>query len=151
MTEYPPIIPPEESNSLLNAAIGIGLKLIAKHGNHSPFAIAVRGNGERLNIAADNTEVHDGSILAKTVLWEVRGMIAKGELRAVAFARNIDYQSAVDRSHVDAIEIDLDHLHGRPATCVLPYTRENNGQPVPGELFAIEPREQFFSRQGGGS
>jgi hypothetical protein len=145
MTEHPPITPREELNGLLNVAIDIGLKLIAKHGNHIPFAIVVRTSGERQNIVADNTEVHDGSILAQTVLQEVRGMIAKRELRAVAFARNIDYQSAVDRSHVDAIEVDLDHLQDRPVTCMLPYTLEGNGQPVPGELFAIDPRERFFA------
>ena len=149
MTEFPAITPSEELNGLLNAAIEMGLKLIQKYGNHIPFAVVVNINGERLDIAADNTEVHDGSILAASVLQEVRGMIAKNELRAVAFARNIDYQSAVDRSHVDAIEIDLDHLHDCPVTCMLPY-KLKNGQPVPGELFAIDPREQFFVRSVGG-
>ena len=151
MTEYPPIAPREELNGLLSSAIEIGLKLIAKHGNHIPFALVVRVNGERQNIAADNTDVHDGRILADTVLETVRGMVANRELRAVAFARNIDYQSAVDRSHVDAIEVDLDHLHDRAATCMLPYKLEGAGQPIPGELFAIEPREQFFARPNGGS
>lgn len=151
MTVYPPITPREELNGLLNAAIEIGLQLIAKHGNHIPFALVVRVNGDRQDIAADNTEVHDGRILANTVLEAVRGMVAKRELRAVAFARNVDYRSAVDRSHVDAIEVDLDHLHDRAVTCMLPYKLEGAGQPVPGELFAIEPREQFFARPSGGS
>ena len=150
MAVYPSITPREELNGLLNVAIDIGLKLIAKHGNHIPFALVVRISGERQNIAADNTQVHDGSILTQAVLAEVRKMIAGRELRAVAFARNIDYQSAVDRSRVDAIEVDLDHLDDRPVTCMLPYTLETDGQPVPGELFAIEPREHFFSRADGG-
>ena len=68
MDEYPPITPREELNALLNAAIEIGLKLIAKHGNHIPFAVTARMNGERLNIAADNTEVHDGAILGASLV-----------------------------------------------------------------------------------
>lgn len=151
MMEYPPITAREELNALLNASIELGLKLIATQGNHIPFAIVVSVEGERLNIAADDTDVHDGSLLAQRVLQEVRGMIANDQLRAVAFARNIDYQSAVDRSQVDAIEVDLDHLHDRPVTCMLPYKLEADGQPVPGELFAIEPREEFFARAGGSS
>ena len=151
MSEYPTITPREELNGLLNTAIELGLKLIAKHGNHIPFAIAIRVNGERLNIAADDTKVHDGSALAQTVLQDVRGLIAKQELRAVAFARNIDCQTAVDRSKVDAIEVDLDHLEDRPVTCMLPYKIGNGGEPVPDEVFAIEPREQFFLRSGDGS
>jgi hypothetical protein len=151
MTEYPPITPREELNGLLSAAIDIGLKLIAKHGNHIPFALVVRVNGERQNIAADDTKVHDGAILARTVLETVRGMVERQELRAIAIARNIDYQSAIDRSHVNAIEVDLDHVYDQPVTCMLPYKLEGPGQAVPGELFAIEPREQFFARPTGGS
>jgi hypothetical protein len=150
MSEYRPITPREELNGLLNAAIEIGLKLIAKHGGHIPFAIAIRATGERLNIAADNSEVHDASVLAETVLQEVRGMISKKELRAVAFARNIDFQSAVDHSKVDAIEVNLDHLEDRPVTCMLPYNLGNGNVPIPGELFAIDPREQFFANSQNG-
>jgi len=75
-------------------------------------------------------------------------MIARQELRAVAFARNIDYLSAEDHSKIDAIEVDLDHL-GEPAvTCMLSYKLGDRGKPIPGELFAIEPRESFFKIAG---
>jgi hypothetical protein len=146
MIEYPPITPREELNALLNAAIDIGLKLIAKHGNHIPFAIVINTGGERQDIAADNTKVHDGSILAQTVLREVHERIAKGGLRAVAFAKNVEYQSAVDRSRIDAVEVDLDHVDDRPVTCMLPYKLGSDGKPIPDELFAIDPRQVFFTQ-----
>jgi len=150
MAEFPPITARDELNALLNAAIDIALKLIAKYGNHIPFALVVHIDGKRENIAADNSEIHDGNILAQAVLEEVRRLVTASAIRAVAFARNIDYQSAIDRSHVDAIEVDLDHLDDQPVTCMLPYTLDPDGHPRPGELVAIEPREQFFARPTGG-
>jgi hypothetical protein len=136
----------EELNALLDAAIGIAFNLIKKYGNHIPFALVVRTNGEQLNLAADNSEIHDGAILKQTLLQEVREMVARAELKAVAFAHNIEYKSAIDRSHVDAIEVDRDHLEDEPVTCILPYKLGSDMQPQPGELFAIDSRERFFVR-----
>jgi hypothetical protein len=64
--------------------------------------------------------------------------------RAVALARNVEYQSARDGSRMDAIQVILDHAQGSPVTCYLPYQKVR-GAVIPGELFAVNPEERFFT------
>lgn len=132
----------EEQNRLLNEAINMAFKLIERHGAHMPFGMAIRQNGERVNIAADDSETQQVDALAGAVLQELEAKCAQREFRAVVLAINITYRSAVDGSGVDAVQLDLDHLNGKPVTCMLPYRIENGV--IPGELFAIEPKRRFF-------
>ena len=142
--------PREQQNELLNAAIDMALKLIGKHGAHVPFAMVIGSDGKRFNIAVDDRETQDGRVLEESLLNELRSLCGRNELKTVAFARNVEYRSADDGSHVDAIEITLDHLDDSAVTCMLPYRLRNTGQPMPGELFAIDPSFTFFRRSEGG-
>jgi hypothetical protein len=134
----------EELNDLLSAAIALASKLIEEDGVHGPFGMVVNQDGERIDVFVDNTEVRDPSVLADTVIQTIRDMCLRSEVRAVAFAHNVDYRSAQDGSQVDAIQVDLDHVHDRAVTCMLPYSKNALGGYVAGELFAIDPRLVFF-------
>jgi len=134
----------KQLNELLNDAIEMAQKLIAKHGSHIPFAVAVRKNGDRLNIAVDDTERPGVDVLESTLLSTLRERCATRELAAVAFVRNVEYRSAVDGTRVDAIECTLDHTDSDAVTCYLPYSWDEKQGFVTGELFATEAREVFF-------
>jgi hypothetical protein len=142
--------PREQQNELLSAAIDMALKLIGKHGAHVPFAMVIGADGKRFNVACDDRETQDAQVLEETLLNELRSMCDRNELKAIAFARNVEYRSAVDGSHVDAIEVNLDHLYDSAVTCMLPYRLRNTGQPMPEELVAIDPSFTFFRRSEGG-
>jgi len=141
--------PRDELNALLSAAIDMGFKLIAKHGSHVPFAMAIGSDGRRINLVVDDSQVHDVDVLTGSLLNQLRSMCDRNELRAIAFARNVEYRSATDGSHVDAIEVNLDHVHDTAVRCMIPYRLSDSGQPAPGELVRIDPREVFFRRSDG--
>lgn len=132
----------EELDLLLNDAIAMALKLIERHGSHVPFGMAMTQSGERVNVVAGDRETQAVNALAQAVLHELNAKCARREFRAVVFAVNVTYRSAVDGTVVDAIQMDLDHASGRPVTCILPYRHDN--EVTPGELLAIEPVRRFF-------
>ena len=134
----------EQLDELLNEAIEMAQKLIAKHGSHMPFAMGIRPNGDRLNIAADDSETQEVDVLAETVLKRVRELCESRELTAVAFATNVDYLSAQDGSPTDAIEVTVDHIKRDAVTCYLPYSHTQSGDCLPGQLFATDPKHEFF-------
>ena len=134
----------EQLNGLLDEAIEMAQKLIEKHGSHIPFGMGIRRNGERVNIAVDDTNTQDIDVVESTLLKRLHELCDNRDLMAMALARNVQYRSAQDGSEVDAIEVTLDHTDSDPVTCYLPYSVDKFRKFVPGEMFAIEPREIFF-------
>lgn len=98
-------------------------------------------------ILVDDSEVQDAEVLIDTLVIAIR---ERNDLKAVAFATNVDYQESEGGSRIDAIMFDIDHKGDRPITCVLPYVRQTMGELALGELFAVEARRTFFcdERQG---
>jgi len=135
--------PRDEQNGLLSEAIGMALKLTAEHGSHFPFCMAITGEGERLNIAADDTAVSGYDALLGLVQQQVRAAIADHQLRAVAVARHVTLRAGPVQAGTEAVQITLDHLQDSASTCYLPYTVVD-GQIEPGELFATEPVDVYF-------
>jgi hypothetical protein len=134
----------EKLNELLNDALTMAQKLIEEHGSHIPFAMAVNGQGNRVNIAVDDIDRPGADVHISTLLSVLRERCGSRELAAVAFVRNVEYQSAVDGTLVDAIEVNLDHVEAEAVTCYLPYSLAEKRRFVAGELFATAPREIFF-------
>lgn len=136
--------PKDELNSLLNDAIGMALRLVEKHGSHIPFCMAVTTAGERVNIAADDSAMPGADALLAGVRQHIADALRERRYRAVALARNVKYRSARDGARTDAVQVTLDHEQGSPVTCYLPYQLAH-GRVVPGELFAVNPEERFFT------
>lgn len=137
--------PKDELNSLLNDAIQMALRLVEKHDSHIPFCMAITTAGERINVAADDTGLPGADALLAGVRQHIKDALRERHCRAVALARNVEYRSARDGAQTDAVQVTLDHEDGSPATCYLPY-RIAQGGVVPGELFAVEPEERFFTQ-----
>ncbi|THD02728.1 hypothetical protein B1810_12435 [Panacagrimonas perspica] len=138
--------PRDETNGLLNEAIEMALKLTAEHGSNFPFCMAVTVKGERLNIAADDTAVSGYDALLALVQQQVRSAIADKQLRAVAVARHVTLRAGPVKAGTEAIQITLDHLQDSASTCYLPYS-VSDGQIEPGELFATDPVDTYFSKE----
>jgi hypothetical protein len=136
--------PKDELNLLLSDAIGMALRLVEKHGSHIPFCMAVTTSGERTSIAADDSKLPGADALLAGVRQHIRDALRERRYRAVALARNVEYQSARDGSRTDAVQVTLDHEQGSPVTCYLPYQKVR-GAVIPGELFAVKPEESFFT------
>jgi hypothetical protein len=136
--------PKDELNSLLDNAIGMALRLVEKHGSHIPFCMAVTTAGENVNIASDDSALPGADALLAGVRQHISNALREKRYRAVALARNVEYQSARDGSRTNAVQITLDHEQGSPVTCYLPY-HIAQGKVVPGELFAVNPEERFFT------
>jgi hypothetical protein len=136
--------PKDELNSLLNDVIGMAVRLVEKHGSHIPFCMAVTATGERVNIAADDSALPGADQLLAGIREHITEALRERRYRAVALARNVEYRWAKDGSRTDAVQITLDHEQGSPVTCYLPYQLAH-GRVVPGELFAVDPQERFFT------
>jgi hypothetical protein len=140
------VTPREELNRLLDDAIKMALRLIEKHGSHIPFGMVVTTLGERTDIAADDTEVRDLDALFETVRDSIAEGVRGGRFRAVALAKNVSFRLRESETPTPAIQITLDHERHDATTCYLPYKLEN-GSAVPGEIFATQAVEQFFSNK----
>src|SRR5438552_3431687 len=102
----------DELNSLLNDAIRMALRLVEKHGSHIPFCIAVTTAGERISTAADDTGLPGADVLLTAVRQHIKDALRERRYRAIALARNVEYQSARDGLRTDAVQVTLDHEHG---------------------------------------
>src|SRR5215204_2402183 len=102
--------PRQEADELHYSAIGMAMKLLKDFGSHIPFAIALGREGNRINIAADDTEIQDRDVLAAEVQEQVRAMCTSGSLKAVAFARNISFRESPSGPSITGVEINLDHI-----------------------------------------
>lgn len=136
--------PREQGNLLLNEAIETSQKLISHMGSHIPFAKVLSTDGNVETIVADDSEVQDPTVLISTLVDAVG---ERSDLRAIALSTNVDYLEPEGGKRVDAVMVDLDHKEDRPVTCVLPYELGASGQLSFGELFAIEAKRTFFSRE----
>ena len=121
----------------------MALRLVEKHGSHIPFCIAVTTAGERISTAAGDTGLPGADVLLAAVRQHIKDALRERRYRAIALARNVEYQSARDGLRTDAVQVTLDHEHGSPVTCYLPYQKAR-GAVIPGELFAVKPEETFF-------
>jgi hypothetical protein len=132
------------TNSLLNDAIGMAIRLVEKHGSHIPFCMAVTTAGERTSIAADDSKMPGADALLAGIRQHITDALRDKRYRAIALARNVEYRSARDGSRTDAVQVILDHEQGSPVTCYLPYQLAQ-GRVVSGQLFAVQAEERFFA------
>jgi hypothetical protein len=136
--------PREECDALLDEAIKMALQLIAANGNHIPFFLALDAAGKRTTIAPDDTQIRDPDVLFESIRQHILAAIRDKQLRAVALARNVRYHRSDDPTPWESIQVTLDHLKDKACTCYLRY-QIVDGQVVPGELFATDPVEKFFT------
>ena len=140
----PAVVPTgEELNALLNKAIQMATRLIEAHGSHVPFCMAISTEGERVNVAVDDSNLSHADVLLESLRKHIADAVRNKKYRALVLARNVTYRSGANAKEVEAIQLTLDHLKDCPSTYYLPY-RLVDGRVVLDELFATEPVEQFF-------
>ncbi len=137
--------PEDELNGLLNEAIKMALRLTEKHGCHVPFGMVISTVGERIDIAADDTEVRDVDVLFETVRRRILDGVRDNQFRAIALVNNVSFRLRPGDTPTDAVQIMLDHERGRASTCYLPYHIVDN-RVFPAEIFATEAIERFFAK-----
>lgn len=129
-----------EGDATLNHAVEMAIKMIEKYESVIPFAVVIKGDGERVVIAPDDRVTTDRQILADTVRSTLRDGFGKLEFRTVAFVRNV----VVDGSErISAIQITIEQVFGKHVTCYLPY-EIIDGKLSPKELYATAPVEKFI-------
>jgi hypothetical protein len=150
--------PSEELRRLLERAIERILDNVDKYSWSIPLAFALSPTGEDIIVAADSfdeaePEPDDPHVdlkkRADSILFNIRRMISKGQLRAVAFARNLNITVDSDAGSVQrsAVKVILDHEAGGGSIAYLVYDRAG-GKAKPVELFHNTLEERFFPEGG---
>jgi hypothetical protein len=148
----------DELRYLLEKATECVLDNVDKHGWSIPMAFAITPDGQDVVVVADsldddNPEPSDPQAELKkrveSILFNIRRMIGRGELRAFAFARNltITMESEAGPVQRNAIKVILDHETGSGSIAYLVYD-PNNGKAKPLELFYNALEERFFPKDG---
>ena len=145
---------PEDLRRLLEKATERLLDNVDKDGISIPMAFALSPDGKDIIIVADAVSedepeprdpVFDPKKCAESILFNIRRMIGRGQLRAVAFVRNLDITMESDTGPVQrkAVKVILDHEAGGGSVAYLVYDH-NNGKAKPLELFYNALVERFF-------
>jgi len=156
--EQPPNSAPEELRRLLEKAIERVLTNVDQYGWSIPLAFALSPIGEDIIITADSLnatkpEADDAQAdlkkRADSILFNVRRMICRGQLRAFAFARNVNItvESSDGPVQKSAVKVILDHEAGGGSIAYLVYD-PNNGEAKPLELFYNALEERYFPEGG---
>ena len=143
---------------LCEKAIARVLDAVDQYGWSIPLAYALGPDGDEIIIAAGSLdekepESKDAQVdlkkHAESVLFNIRRMISKGQLRAVAFARDllITDQSKSPPVQSNAVKVVLDHEAGGGSIAYLVYD-PNDGKAKPIELFYNPLQERFFPEGG---
>lgn len=146
-----------ELKALLEKAIERILANVDKYGWSIPTAFAVTPDGRDVIVVADSLEdrpepddpVAELKTRAESVLFNVRRMADRGQLRAFAFARNMRVTLTSDTGPVvrSAVKVILDHEDGGGSIAYLVYD-PNGGNAKPIELFYEPLTERFFPEGG---
>ena len=139
--------PDDELRQMLEQVIERVLDNVDKHGWSIPMCLAHSVAGKNMWVVCDEVkgEQHDPKKSAASVLAQVRRMIKKKELRAIAFGRHVHLTVDSDKGPVEsaAVKVLLDHQAGGGATAFLLFHKKK-GKAVPDELFYNDPEVPFF-------
>lgn len=148
----------KELKALLEKAIERILANVDKYGWSIPTAFAVTPDGRDVIVVADSLDddapepddpVTELKKRAESVIFNVRRMADRGQLRAFAFARNMRVTLTSDTGPVEqsAVKVILDHEDGGGSIAYLVYD-PNAGNAKPIELFYEPLAERFFPEGG---
>jgi hypothetical protein len=156
--EKPALSAPEELRRLLEKAIERILTNVDEYGWSIPLAFALSPEGQDIIIAAesfdeDEPEPSDPQAelrkRAESIDFNIRRMIGRGQLRAFAFARNLNItvESPAGPVQKTAVKVIQDHEAGGGSIAYLVYD-PNNGRAKPLELFYNALQERYFPEGG---
>jgi len=146
--------PSEELRYLLEKAIERVLTNVDENGWSIPMAFALSPTGQDILIAAESFDENepepddpqaDLKKRSESILFNIRRMIGRGQLRAFAFARNltITMESDVGPVQKAAVKVVLDHEAGGGSVAYLVYD-PNRGKAKPVELFYNALEDSYF-------
>jgi hypothetical protein len=156
--EKPAASAPDELRRLRERVIERVLTNVDESGWSIPLAYALSPTGQSIIIAAESfaedepEPSHPQAELRKradSIDFNIRRMISRGQLRAFAFARNLEITVESDSGPVQksAVKVIQDHEAGGGSIAYLVYD-PNNGKAKPLELFYNALPERYFPEEG---
>ena len=142
MTKTPKV----ELEELMNSVLSSAQQMLAQNGEFYPFGGAITNEGELVSTAAyDDDERPSSQMLIDLLVNAFNAEAKQGAYRATAVV--YDVRVVPPRSEVksDAICIDLDHVDGLSLTVMLPYSFNGEGEIVYTELFAQAGNKKIFA------
>ena len=129
----------DDLDGLLDASLPVAQEMLDQHEEFFPYALAVTGSGETIQIAGDPGEGEQSSSVAVLqILFE--GLRAERDtLRAAAVV------SDVRLSDSDGVRVELEHAEGQAIVVLLPYRRKRLRRGVEyGEISAGQGERQIW-------
>lgn len=127
----------EEMNLVYRTAAGFALEQLEKNHEFHPFAVVNPGVGEIRMIALADDQIDSDGLKSLQTLRKILAREAEqGRIRCVAVAYIVRVRLAEATGGVsDAVRIELEHVDGRPAAGILPYTFAGNQLQQPLDPF----------------
>lgn len=132
----------KDLDELLNGAIQVAAAELEEGSELSPFALALRSDGEILHFEPDEGDVPGGDPDDEAVLSSLRAALkARGaELRAVALVADVTLEGPEGQAASAAIVVALEHRATDPLECIVPYELGERGIALADMI--VEPGER---------
>lgn len=136
----------EDLTHLLNNAVDVAVELLSETGEFDPFAIAMRENGDMVQIAP---EEESGDLDADEVVEKLYGLLkrSRAEYKAIAIVADVTLEDEEDEPMTAAISVSLEHIDDEPINCYVPYEITDKDEIELGDLLPPEAgeRQVFFA------
>ena len=129
---------------LLNEAVGLASEILEEHGEFSPFALALRHDGEIVHVAPDeDTEETESEAVVRALEAAIR--VDRAEYRAIAVVADVTLEDENDEPMSSAVSIAIEHRDETPLNCYVPYEFEDEKLKL-GDLMPEEGVSRVFSK-----
>lgn len=139
-----------ELETLLNGAVEVAAERLEKDGEFDPFALALRYDGEVVQLDADVEA--ESQLEPEAVVTSLRNALrnARHEYKAVAVVADVTLEDENDQPMTAAIQISMEHEQDDPVNCYVPYEFEGKtlelaelvGEPGERHVFTVPTSSQ---------
>jgi hypothetical protein len=133
-------------NQLLNSLLPQAERMLAEHGEFSPFGGTMNQDGEIVAVSGHDGKQHPPSqSVIELMTQSLRQRARSGQLRAVGICYDARTIPPGQTEKCDAVCASVEHQSGEAINLILPYEKTSKGDVQYGQKFSTLRVPQFFA------
>jgi hypothetical protein len=133
-------------DQLLNSLMPFAKRVLAEHGEFSPFGETMKPDGEIVAVGAFGGDKHPPSLngVIDRMTQVFRQQARTGQLRAGGICYDARTVPPGQTEKCDAVCASMEHQCGEAVNVILPYEKTSDGEVRYGQMFTTSRITQFF-------